>query len=147
MSIKIIALILALISGISMATQGSLNSVLGKVIGTLEAVFIVHIIGTLVIASGLFALNLGGGSFQKIPQAPWYVYLGGALGVIIVYTVVYSMPKLGVAIATTAIIVGQVTTALVIDHFGLFGLEKIPFTFIKGLGLALLALGAKLMLA
>lgn len=147
MSDKIIALIAALFSGISMAAQGSLNSVMGKVTGTLEAVFIVHIIGTLVTAVGLFALKLGSGSLLKVPEAPWYAYLGGILGVIIVYTVVYSIPKLGVAITTTAIIVGQVTAALVIDHFGLFGLEKLPFSLIKGAGLVLLALGAKLMLS
>ncbi len=147
MSAKIIALIVAVFSGLSMALQGSLNSVLGKVIGLLEATFIVHLVGLLVLLAGLFAFRIGKGDLLKIPQAPWYVYLGGILGVIIVYTVVYSIPRLGVAITTTAIIVGQVTTALFIDHFGLFGLEQISFSWVKGLGLVFLALGAKLMLS
>ena len=55
--------------------------------------------------------------------------------------------RIGVAAATTAIIVGQVGTALAIDHFGCFGLEKIPFTWIKAVGVACLALGGWLMLA
>ncbi|MDN5366221.1 MAG: bacterial/archaeal transporter family-2 protein, partial [Thermacetogenium sp.] len=35
---------------------------------------------------------------------------------------------------------------LIIDHFGLFGLKEIPFTWWKLLGIVLLATGAKLML-
>jgi transporter family-2 protein len=60
--------------------------------------------------------------------------------------VVASIPRVGVALATTAIIVGQVATALLIDHFGWFGLEKMPFTWWKAAGLVLLAAGARLML-
>ncbi len=56
------------------------------------------------------------------------------------------IPRLGVASATTAIIVGQVLTALCIDHLGCFGLDKVPFTWTKLLGLALLAAGAWLLL-
>lgn len=140
------ALLIAMISGIAMAVQGSINSIMGKVTGLLEATLVVHVVGTGVILAGLFLLKLGKGDLARLPQVPWYAYLGGALGVAIVYGVIFSIPRLGVALATTAIIVGQVTTALTIDHFGLFGLEKISFTWVKGLGLALLAAGAKLML-
>lgn len=68
------------------------------------------------------------------------------MSAVILYTVMASISKLGVSIATTAIIVGQVSTALIIDHFGLFGLKEIPFTWWKVFGVALLATGAKLML-
>jgi len=143
---NLIAMLVAMLAGLTMALQGSLNSLLGKVVGLLEATFIVHIIGTLTVVVGLFALGLGRGNLLRLPEAPWYSLAGGILGVIIVYGVVFSIPKLGMAVATTAIIVGQVSTALVIDHFGLFGLEKIPFSWVKGAGLLLLAAGARLML-
>jgi transporter family-2 protein len=142
----LLALLLAFVAGIAMAVQGSLNAVLGKIIGILEATFIVHAVGMAVLAAALFLLHLGRGSFGNIPQAPWYLYLGGLLGVLIIYGVVVSIPQLGVAIATTAIIAGQVGTALVIDQLGLFGLEKVPFTWLKAVGIILLALGAKFML-
>ena len=79
-------------------------------------------------------------------EIPWYIYLGGFLGVPIVYGVAYSIPKVGVANATTAIIVGQVATAFLIDIVGLFGLQKMAFTWLKGVGLAMLAIGSHLML-
>ena len=64
----------------------------------------------------------------------------------IIALVAYSIPQLGVAIATTAIIVAQVSTALLIDHLGLFGLQAIPFTWQKLAGMLFLATGALLML-
>lgn len=68
------------------------------------------------------------------------------MGVAITYGVVMSIAKLGAAVATTSIIVGQVLTACLLDHFGIFGLEKTPLTWLKFLGVGLLALGAKLLL-
>jgi len=142
----VIALFVAFIAGVAMAVQGSVNAVLGKIIGLLEAAFVVHAVGMAVLILALLVLRFGHGNFGSLSQAPWYLYLGGLLGVIIICGVVASIPRLGVAIATTAIIVGQVGTALVIDHFGLFGLEKAPFTWMKAAGIALLALGARFML-
>lgn len=143
---EIIFFIIALIAGISMAVQGSLNSVLGKIVGLWEATFVVHIIATFLVAVIIFVFNLNKGSFSSLSEAPWYTYLGGILNVMILYGVVISIPQLGVANATAIIIVGQVTTAVLIDHFGLWGLETIPFHWTKLVGVVLLALGAKLLL-
>lgn len=140
-----IAIFLAMAAGIAMAVQGSLNAILGKTVGQMEATFFVHIIGTL--ATGVVLLvGLGKGNLGKFMEAPWYAYLGGIISVLIIYGVAASIPKVGVAVATTAIIVGQVSTALLIDTFGLFGLSKVPFSLLKFGGLVLLAAGARLML-
>lgn len=145
MRLALIPLLVGLAAGISMALQGSFNTILSKVVGLLEAAFIVHVIGAAALAVLLF-LRLGQGDLGRAGSASWYAYLGGLLSVLILYTVMVSISKLGVAVATTAIIVGQVSTALIIDHFGLFGLREIPFTWWKLFGVALLATGAKLML-
>ncbi|NPV44046.1 MAG: DMT family transporter [Firmicutes bacterium] len=139
-------LIAALLAGVAMAVQGSINSALGKVIGLWEATFLVHLSAAIILLLILFVFHMGKGDLALCYKAPWYLYLGGLIGVLITFGVVISIPKLGVAVATTAIIVGQVLTALIIDHFGLFGLKEISFTWIKFLGLVLLALGAKLLL-
>lgn len=145
-SISIWALLLAALAGIIMAVQGSLNAALSKTIGLLATALLVHVTGTAVI---LLALLLPPGNHWRlnmIGQAPWYTLLGGALGVVIVLTVAFSIPRAGVANATTVIIVGQLITAMLIDHFGLFGLPQISFTWFKGLGLLLLAGGGFLVL-
>lgn len=147
MLLKTIPMLIALFSGVAMAVQGGINSALAKIIGLLEATFFVHISAALLVAVLLFVLQMGQGDLVKISQVPWYLYLGGVLGVLITYGVIASIPKVGVTLATTAIIVGQVSTAMLIDHLGLFGLEKIAFSWVKLGGLFLLAAGAKLMLS
>jgi bacterial/archaeal transporter family-2 protein len=142
----LLALLVAAAAGITMAIQGSLNAVLSKSIGLLETTFIVHLLGTVVILPALFIFRLGAGDLSLWKEAPWYTYLGGALGVLIVFTVAFALPRAGVANATTAIIVGQVTMAMAIDHFGLFGLEQIAMNWWKGLGLLFLAAGGYFML-
>ena len=146
MEMTFLALIIAAISGMAMALQGSLNAALGKTIGTLETTFVVHIVGIAVVVSALYLFRLGTGNLALIKQAPWYTYLGGALGVLIIFGVTVSIPRTGVANATTAIIIGQLATALINDQCGLFGLENMPFTFWKGQGMARLAAGGYLML-
>jgi transporter family-2 protein len=144
--VKLITLAIAAIAGLMMAVQGSLNAALGKVIGLWEATLVVHGIGTVVTGAAVFSFAAGNGALGNITSAPWYTLLGGVLSVVIIYTVAVSIPRLGVATATTAIIVGQVLTALCIDHLGCFGLDRVSFTWFKLLGLALLAAGAWLLL-
>ena len=129
---EMLALFLAALSGMFMALQGSLNTALAKVVGLLE---------------GLLLVGLGMGSLGHAAKAPWYTYLGGILSVGIIYLVVAAISKVGVASATTAIILGQVFTAALVDHLGWFGLEPVPFSLWKGLGILLMAGGAWLLLS
>ncbi|MEW5761831.1 MAG: DMT family transporter [Bacillota bacterium] len=146
MSARILALLVACLAGVTMAFQGTVNAVLGRVAGLLEATFIVHGVGLAVAGALLFGLRLGDGSLLRAAHAPWYAYLGGVLGVLIVYGVVRAIPQVGVAPATTAIILGQVLTAALIDHVGLCGMQKIPFTWHRIAGTLLMAAGAWLLL-
>jgi transporter family-2 protein len=45
-----------------------------------------------------------------------------------------------------AIIAGQLTTAALLDHFGLFGLRHLPLTPLRLIGMLLLAAGATLII-
>lgn len=145
-SLPIFAFVLAAASGVLMAVQGVMNSALGKVVGLMETTFIVHVIGTVAVAALLFVFKTGKGDFSLVGQAPWYSYLGGVISIFIIYLVAASIPKIGAANATTAIIVGQVLTAVAMDSLGIFGLEKIPFGWHQVIGIAFLAAGAKLLL-
>ncbi len=141
----ILFLLAAFFAGVAMASQGSMNSAVSKAIGLSQSTFIVHFSATLLMILILIS-GIDKGNWNNYSQIPWYYYLGGIIGVAITYGVVISIPRLGAAVATTAIIVGQALTACVIDHFGWFGLEKAPFTWWKFLGLVFLSIGAKLIL-
>ena len=147
MNIPLWSLLLAAFAGITMAFQGALNASLGKVIGSLESTLMIHLIGTVTVAIPFFLWRGGGrGGLAHLGQVHWYNLLGGVLGVIIVAAVLLSIPKAGVANATTAIILGQVITAMAIDCLGLFGLEQVSFSWWRGLGLLFLATGGYLLL-
>ena len=146
MSVKLLALLIAAVAGVTMAVQGTLNAALGKVVGLLEATMVVHLVGLVFATLLVVSLRLNNLSWHKFTQAPWYTYLGGILGVAIIYGVIRSIPKVGVAPATTAIILGQVLTAGLIDHLGLFGMRQIPFGWFKIVGISLMATGAWLLL-
>lgn len=138
-------LAIAALSGAAMALQGTLNAALGKIVGVWESTLIVHIVGTLASLIVILILGIGWSGLGKAGSAPWYVYLGGVLNVIIIYAVVRSMPQIGVGNATTAIIAAQLITAFCIDCTGAFGMKKIPFHYIDLLGIALLAIGARIL--
>ena len=136
--------IVAAISGIAMAIQGTINSSLSQKTSLLSATLAVHIIGTLVALVAVFAWRAPLLKYHWI-SVPWYLYLGGILSVLIVGLVAVSIPKIGVCNATTAIIIGQVTMAVFIDHFGWFGMARLHWTSSQFIGIALFAAGAKLL--
>lgn len=134
----------AAISGVAMAIQGTINSSLSQKTSLLSATLIVHIIGTLVALVVVIAWRAPLLKHHWI-NIPWYLYLGGILSVLIIGLVAISIPKVGVCNATTAIIIGQVSMAVLIDHFGWFGLSRLPWNPSQLLGIALFAAGAKLL--
>jgi bacterial/archaeal transporter family-2 protein len=136
--------VIACISGITMAIQGTLNSLLSQKTSLLSATFIVHIIGTIVALIALLTYRIPILNLQWA-SVPWYLYLGGVLSVVIVGLVAVSIPKIGVCNATTAIIIGQVSTAVLIDHFGWFGTNRLPWNYWQFVGIFLFAAGAKLL--
>ena len=133
-------------AGAAMAVQGTINAALGKVIGVWESTFVVHVVGTLIVAVLLFGFRIGQGNWGLLHEAPWYNYLGGVLNVLIIIGVVFCIPKVGVGNATAAIVTLQILTAVAIDHFGVFGMEKIPCHWSDLLGVVLLGAGAKILL-
>ncbi|WP_407308685.1 DMT family transporter [Desulfosporosinus sp. SB140] len=136
--------VVAGISGIIMAIQGTLNSLLSEKTSLLSATFIVHIIGTLIALIALLVCRIPILKYHWL-TVPWYLYLGGLLSVLIVGLVAVSIPKVGVCNATTAIIIGQVSMAVLIDHFGWFGANRLPWNPWQFAGIFLFAAGAKLL--
>jgi transporter family-2 protein len=140
-----LALLAAAVSGVAMAFQGVVNAAASRVIGLVETTFVVLLSGAAVTGVGLI-LGLGGGGLGKIGSTPWWALLGGPVGPIITFAVAYGIRKTGAVNATTAIIVGQIGMAAIIDHLGWLGAEKLAFSPFKLVGVALLAVGARILL-
>lgn len=60
----------------------------------------------------------------------------------IIVSPIILVPKLGAALTLTAIVVGQLTIGIVIDHFGMLSAPKIEAGLLRVVGVVLITLGA-----
>ncbi|WKB36092.1 DMT family transporter [Terrilactibacillus sp. S3-3] len=74
-------------------------------------------------------------------QTYWWQWLGGPLGVIFVLSNILLLPLLGSALTVVAILCGQMMIALIIDHFGWFGVPCHKINWQRLAGLALMVAG------
>lgn len=126
------------------AVQSVLNAALGKRTGDLGSVFVVTLVSIAVVLPLLF-LFPGSANLRGLPgPSQWYLYLGGAIGILIVGAPIILVPRIGATATLTALVVGQLTLAVIIDQFGLLGVPRSALTAPRVLGVALLALGTLL---
>ena len=135
--------ICALIAGAAMSVQGVMNTRLGDKVGVLETNAFVQLVGFGLAL--LVVIFFGKGNIRLLPQAPWYSWLGGVIAPIITVTVMLSIKGLSPTVAISAILLAQLTVAALIDAFGWLGSEKLPFTWQKAVGVALMTGGVLLM--
>ena len=127
-----------------MTFQGAINAALKDKVGVAPMSLTVHLIGLLVSLAAV--LVAGVPSIQNFKNAPFYSYLGGALNVAIIGGVAWAIAQTGATTGISAILFGQLTTAVVLDHFGIFSLEKIPFSWIRLAGVVLMLVGMRLVI-
>jgi transporter family-2 protein len=77
-------------------------------------------------------------------SAPWWVWTGGVFGATFIVVTIVLTAKIGATLTLASIIVGQLTAALVVDHYGLFGGTVFRLTPTRMMGVALLLLGVLL---
>jgi transporter family-2 protein len=119
--------------------QGQFMGLLDRSVGTLAGVFITYAGGGLVISMLMVALR--GGNLKNWQSVPWYAFSAGVLGLVIVGSIGYVVPRLGVAKGFTLIVASQFLIAAVIDHFGFLGATVRPMDLTRLLGLCFMMLG------
>lgn len=129
--------------GIAVVVQGQLMGLMTQSIGPLESVFITYWVGALV--SGLMMALAQGGNLAAWSTVPWYALLSGVAGLVIIGTIGYVVPRLGVAGGFTVIVATQFTVGVFIDHFGLMGAMVRPLDPPRLVGLGLLLAGVVLL--
>ncbi|MFN0062292.1 MAG: DMT family transporter [Myxococcaceae bacterium] len=129
-----VALMIA--AGTLIAFQSPINGALSRRTGVLEATLMSFVVGGL-LAFALVVV-MGRGNVKAILGAPIWQWLGGVLGCLYVTLVIVSVSRVGVTTVMVAGLLGQLATALAIDHFGWLGMDTRPLTPGRLLGIPLL---------
>ncbi len=144
-AINILAYLLVVGAGVSVALQQVLNANLRAQLGSPwwagSTSYFVGMLAMLAVAT------LSGGppiSAAVAARASWMSWTGGIFGAIFIGTAILMVPRLGAATVLALIVVGQMLGALAFNQFGLLGIPQHPASPIRLAGAGLLVLGAVL---
>ena len=137
--------LLPILGGIAVSVQVVLNGVLEKNVGRLWTIFVSHIGGAILAILFILAQFTVGQSelfASGFKNTPWYSLFGGLFGFLTVFFVLIPMRHLPVAVIIAFVTIGQLVFSVIADHYGLFGMVKVPFTVSRMLGVVALTVGA-----
>lgn len=111
-------IILAFIAGCLVLLSMIINSHLAKKIGIFQGTFVNYIVGLLfTILVLLFSNTTINLSFNSLSKIPFWAYLGGLIGVLVVTISNIIIPKIPTIYSTLLIFSGQLFTGIIIDYF------------------------------
>ena len=135
--------LLAVGAGACIALQASANGSFRKNLGD-NPLFAacLSILGTvLTAAAAMLVFRPPVPSAAVLRETPWWNWIGGPLGALIVLAGAALTARLGAALFIALVVGGQLLCSLVLDHFALVGLNEQPVTAGRLLGAALVVAG------
>jgi transporter family-2 protein len=136
----LLIVVIGMLGGIAVSLQAPLSSMINQKLGGLESVFIIHLGGA--IAALVPLLFYGGGKLSEWRSLPWYALGAGAFGLVVIFSMSYMIPRIGIANAFMLLLAGQLVIGTILDHFGLLGATQRSFDITRAFGLAVVMLGA-----
>ena len=131
-------LLLVVVAGAVLSVQAAINGRLGQTVGVLRSSLLTFVVGTVV--TGLLIVFFEPAYAVSLLDVPKW-QLGGALfGVVYMMVMVGAVPRVGTAVATVAVILGQLAMGMLIDHFGWLGNAAMALSGSRVLAMACLAL-------
>jgi transporter family-2 protein len=141
-----LAALLAAVAGLAGSVQAAVMGRLGSRVGTLEALAFSSALQALLTAVLVLAFRQGLGGYAAAARQPLWLWAGGVMGAVIVFTVTFATPRIGTAATIGILVAGQLAMAVVIDRYGLFGFDRIAIAWPRAVGIVLLGAGAALSL-
>ena len=113
---------IAILGGMAVPVLAAINAAYGQAIGsvhwaslTLCAVAALSIVVVWIIAGAPMP------AAADFARASWWHFFAGCFFMIYVVSITFVAPRIGLANAIILVVVAQIFTATLIDHFGLFG--------------------------
>lgn len=132
-------------AGACIAIQAAANGSLRTNLGDVRYATFFSICGTIVTAVlVMLALRPNLPPAAAFRAAPWWNWIGGPLGAMIVLAGAALTPKLGSAAFIAAVVAGQLVCSLILDHFGLMNVPHHAITSARLLGIGFVFVGVLL---
>ncbi|MGP5177534.1 DMT family transporter [Psychrobacter aquimaris] len=122
----ILMIVLSIIGGAALSVQAALNGRLGGNIGVFKSAFLTFSVGAVVTALLIFFFEPS--HTVTLLDVPKWQLLGALCGVPYIVIMVVAVQRIGTAVATVAVIFGQLSMSVLIDNFGWFGNEAISLS-------------------
>ncbi|MFZ4832242.1 DMT family transporter [Rouxiella sp. Mn2063] len=106
---------ISLLNGVCISLSRSINGRLSMERNAFYASLWNHIVGFIFLTIIIFFYGKGFSSFNL--SAPWFAWLGGAMGALFVAINSYVLPRTGSTQAALLIISGQMISGVIIDQF------------------------------
>ena len=139
----VLVVLIGLLGGVAVALQASLAGIFSERVGLLGNGLFVFGGGFLFVL--LIMLFVGPDQLKSWRSVPWYVFLAGPLGIAIISSIGFAIPRVGVASTLTLIVVSQLVVGVVLDHFGWLTIPR-PVDLQRLIGIAILFLGTWIVL-
>ena len=137
-----IYLILALIAGAMIPIQSALNNKLAAHLQSpVLSAFVSFAVGLLGLFLYILASRIPFSQLSGLKNATPVTLLGGLCGAFFVTAAVITVPRLGIALTFSILILGQMLITLPIDHFGLLGVPVKEINLPRLLGVLLVIAG------
>jgi bacterial/archaeal transporter family-2 protein len=139
---KGMAYLLGVTAGFGLALQIGMNSQLRKVLQNANtAALISFLVGTAALVLLLLATRTALPARDTLAGVPAWAWFGGLFGAFYVAISTVVASELGAASLLALALMGQMTMALLLDHFGWLGLPINPVTWVRLAGVALVGAG------
>ena len=132
-------ILFSMLGGILISLQSVFNTRASEKIGLWATNVIVH--GSGLCVATLIMFLAGDSTFQNIHDVNKLYFLGGTMGVIIVFSIITGISLLGTTLPIAILLIVQLITAATIDNFGLFGSAQKHFDPLKYIGIAVMIAG------
>lgn len=134
--------IISVAIGMLITLMITLNGTLANATGNYTSSMLIHFLG---LVGTIIVMIMAKAKLKLRNNLSWYVYTGGVIGVLTVLFNNLSFATLGVSLTVALGLLGQSLSSLIIDHYGLLGMKKIPFESKKIIGLLLIISGIVVM--
>jgi transporter family-2 protein len=141
-----VAIALVVAGGFAGAVQAAVMGKFGERVGTLEAFAFATLLTAAIAAALLVVGRRSVAGYSEAARQPVWLWSAAACGALIVVGITFAAPRIGTTATIGIVTAGNLAMAVVVDRFGLFGLDRIGVTWQRIAGVALLGVGAALTL-